>query len=1479
MHIELPPEWPKVAPLFKLKDTENVRPHVSDKIRGLLKTVKPCNDIYTICADMQEVMEDAAESKVRRKTMPALDEERANKEAAGLRKAEEEKQLLAKKDEEQQIQASATMAKKVATLQFKMKKATGVPESSGEGSPALLTLPNPLVSFEDTMSIADKNGDFTNFTDVWGTYVILKTEEKKVTVVTPVVKNAVTARRLLLKQIHLDAAIVSHPSQLLEEVRGIENLLQELKKRPYESVVDVFGYKVGINHDTLDKSGVTSIDLTILSAYANKGSLAEMLDVYDVLQGSRIISWTTQLLEALAFYDSLGHAHPAVHLNNILLFRADDGHISVKLSDGYGTDLRTLVMQTRSASGIREPLIPTGWKAPELNQDIPARTNKTCLWDLGVVIMQMISGKKVVSEYTSPKDYVNGNNITDDLYDMLCTMCALDQDGRSNAYDLTSVEFLRGDGILFISSSHSGLSPRYFAGRRESATPPNNRWKSEWEEVGLLGKGGFGQVVKARNRTDLKTYAVKIIQCPSDEDMTELLREIKLLSSLDSPRVARYYHSWVELDKTPDNDFQSSSGYNSPELQQLPSTGKQWVGGGADYLSGPGSNIRFQSSSHPTAGQQQPRGFFYGPGETSSDSEDDGGIDADAAGATDQQHQIERQRMRPNQPRTLYISMELYEKQSLKTIIQQHLLKEIPEVWRLFGQIIEGLAYIHARGLIHRDLKPENIFLTDKKDIRIGDFGLATRGKLESIAGKSAMNQASEFSRSIGTAFYLAPELKSEAPGAYTSKVDMYSIGITLLEMCCPTTTTTGRHHMLAKARKFRPILPGHLSSPGWENLHNLIYRLLNHDQHERPSASDIIASGVIPEPVGSEAIQRYVKSLIGGDPTNYSDVVQQFFGTNITPAQDRAWDSGINEINPAQEVVVSSTVNQKLQTVFQRHGAVDGKRQGIFPVSPKYTNPAIYLDKSGITLQLLYDMTLPFARLLARNKVDHTRHYALGVVYREASPGSRPIPLSEVSFDIVSYSAKDLSIKEAEALKVMDEILVEFPSLKQNKSIVLFLNHSELLEMLLVHCGIESKHWDLVKSILSEITTVNGTWKRIEKALRNPALELPRASIQQLAQFNFQDDLQGAHKKLQKILTTPSEHAKLQQMFTRLLQVQHYAETMKVEAKIVINPLANHTEFLYNGSVMFQCVDTVQKTIIAVGGRYDHLIQSFGPEISTRGVPRAVGLRLNSTELADRLAPDMTVMIKSSKQAQKPQRCDVIITSFDDNTLHTTCLDIAAEVWANNIRAELTDLYSSFEELAKAYKKDGQCLVVTVHQDANAIGGVALRGRALGKQEDEEIKRTELTAWLKDELKAPETDTGRVKLRRENSIGESFTQLSVDARPAEVVIVQPKHKGKKINRQALVDDAALIVREAARGMVLEAPILVVEASKEVLEAMRATRIDSQESWKAFLQACPAEETRYLKEVQEGLEAMAEGGKEGAWVYSTKTRACIYYSL
>lgn len=42
-------------------------------------------------------------------------------------------------------------------------------------------------------------------------------------------------------------------------------------------------------------------------------------------------------------------------------------------------------------------------------------------------------------------------------------------------------------------------------------------------------------------------------------------------------------------------------------------------------------------------------------------------------------------------------------------------------------QILDGVAYLHKNKIIHRDLKLGNLFLDDELQVKIGDFGLATK--------------------------------------------------------------------------------------------------------------------------------------------------------------------------------------------------------------------------------------------------------------------------------------------------------------------------------------------------------------------------------------------------------------------------------------------------------------------------------------------------------------------------------------------------------------------------------------------------------------------------------------------------------------------------------------------------------------------------------------------------------------------------------
>ncbi|KAJ1992057.1 eukaryotic translation initiation factor 2-alpha kinase [Coemansia spiralis] len=85
--------------------------------------------------------------------------------------------------------------------------------------------------------------------------------------------------------------------------------------------------------------------------------------------------------------------------------------------------------------------------------------------------------------------------------------------------------------------------------------PLASRYRTDFEEIEFLGKGGFGSVVKARNRIDGRFYAIKKIKLDArdTEGNKKIFREVTTLSRLHHQNIVRYYTTWVE-------DFDVSSG-------------------------------------------------------------------------------------------------------------------------------------------------------------------------------------------------------------------------------------------------------------------------------------------------------------------------------------------------------------------------------------------------------------------------------------------------------------------------------------------------------------------------------------------------------------------------------------------------------------------------------------------------------------------------------------------------------------------------------------------------------------------------------------------------------------------------------------------------------------------------------------------------------------------------------------------------------
>jgi translation initiation factor 2-alpha kinase 4 len=77
--------------------------------------------------------------------------------------------------------------------------------------------------------------------------------------------------------------------------------------------------------------------------------------------------------------------------------------------------------------------------------------------------------------------------------------------------------------------------------RKFTDYPVQSRLNIEFEVLGELGRGAFGEVLKVRNKLDLRIYAIKRIRInPNKKQFNkQITREIKLLSRLNHENVVR----------------------------------------------------------------------------------------------------------------------------------------------------------------------------------------------------------------------------------------------------------------------------------------------------------------------------------------------------------------------------------------------------------------------------------------------------------------------------------------------------------------------------------------------------------------------------------------------------------------------------------------------------------------------------------------------------------------------------------------------------------------------------------------------------------------------------------------------------------------------------------------------------------------------------------------------------------------------------
>uniref|UniRef100_A0A1I8FX53 ANK_REP_REGION domain-containing protein n=1 Tax=Macrostomum lignano TaxID=282301 RepID=A0A1I8FX53_9PLAT len=184
-----------------------------------------------------------------------------------------------------------------------------------------------------------------------------------------------------------------------------------------------------------------------------------------------------------------------------------------------------------------------------------------------------------------------------------------------------------------------------------------------------------------------------------------------------------------------------------------------------------------------------------------------------------------------------YIIMEFVPGGSIRGLLDRYGSLSERVCRRYLRQVVSGVAFLHANGVVHRDIKGHNIMVTDAGVIKLIDFGCAKRlhATQMSLSGKRAQQQMSL----EGTPYWMAPEVVLEA--GHGAKSDCWSVGCTLLEMATTRPPFADMPPMAAifaigNGEPKPPTLPQEFSA----DAHSFYAGCLVRDPALRPAAEDL---------------------------------------------------------------------------------------------------------------------------------------------------------------------------------------------------------------------------------------------------------------------------------------------------------------------------------------------------------------------------------------------------------------------------------------------------------------------------------------------------------------------------------------------------------------------------------------------------------------------------------------------------------------
>ena len=180
----------------------------------------------------------------------------------------------------------------------------------------------------------------------------------------------------------------------------------------------------------------------------------------------------------------------------------------------------------------------------------------------------------------------------------------------------------------------------------------------------------------------------------------------------------------------------------------------------------------------------------------------------------------------------VFLLLELCSNKSLNELLKRRKVLTELEVQVYVLQIIKALKYLHNHRIIHRDLKLSNLFLSENMELKIGDFGLATKLDFEGEKKRTV----------CGTPNYIAPEILDGKFG-YSFEVDIWSLGVIIYTLIIgkPPFETDNVKETYKKIKLNKYSFP--INSVISDYAKNLITDILVTDPSKRPTLDDILES------------------------------------------------------------------------------------------------------------------------------------------------------------------------------------------------------------------------------------------------------------------------------------------------------------------------------------------------------------------------------------------------------------------------------------------------------------------------------------------------------------------------------------------------------------------------------------------------------------------------------------------------------------